>query len=150
MQAAAAEMKRGSGGRIVNTTGRAGLLGSYQQACHSAALAGVYGLTRAAAIELQQHRIAVNAIAPLARTRSTEELAALQGQPTLMPEYVAPATLFLASDLCGDWSGSVLAVEGGRVSVLQLVESRGRFKQSAGGPWTAEEIAEHWESIRKL
>ena len=75
-------------------------------AFHAAAKAGVYGLTRTAAIELQKHRVTVNALAPIAKTRMTEDLPMFQsGMNSLTPDHVAPAALFLASDLCGDRTG---------------------------------------------
>jgi NAD(P)-dependent dehydrogenase (short-subunit alcohol dehydrogenase family) len=147
-QAAALHLSSHGGGRIVNTVGRAGLIGSLGKVSEAVGQAGVYGLTRSAAIELQRHGITVNAVAPIARTRLTAEDPALDGQCDLTPEHVAAAILFLASDLCGNLSGCVLAVGGGRLSTYRVVESRGRFK---GGDtvWTPEEIAEHWESIAK-
>jgi hypothetical protein len=69
---------------------------------------------------------------------------------TLSPEHVAPAHLFLASDLCGDRTGIVLAVAGARMSVFKMVESAGRFKESDQGIWTAQEISENFEAISKL
>jgi NAD(P)-dependent dehydrogenase (short-subunit alcohol dehydrogenase family) len=149
-QAAARRMvARGEGGRIVNTTGIAGLQGNFGQASDSAAKAGVYGLTRTTAIELQKHRITANAIAPIARTRLTEDLPMFQGgMHHLSPEHVAPAALFLASDLCGDRSGHVLAVAGAQIYIYKLVQSGGRFKENEE-PWTAQEIAQHWGAIAK-
>jgi NAD(P)-dependent dehydrogenase (short-subunit alcohol dehydrogenase family) len=140
---------QGGGGRIVTTTSAVALTGSFGQANHGAAKAGVYGLTRALAVELQKHKITVNAVAPLARTRMTEELPALHGVDGLTPEHVAPAALFLASGLCGERTGYVLAVAGSRVFSLKLVETQGRFKEADGGVWTAEEISEHWDAIQK-
>jgi NAD(P)-dependent dehydrogenase (short-subunit alcohol dehydrogenase family) len=107
-------------------------------------------LTRTASIELQRFGIRVNAVAPLARTRLTEDLPMFQKVESLTPEHVAPAYLFLASDLCGDLTGQVLAVAGGKLSAYRLVESPGQYKETAGGRWQAEEIAEHWEIIAKL
>ncbi|MFM9013568.1 MAG: SDR family NAD(P)-dependent oxidoreductase, partial [Gemmatimonadota bacterium] len=46
-------VQRGGGGRIVNTTSVSGMLGNFGQANYAAAKAGVYGLTRTFAIELQ-------------------------------------------------------------------------------------------------
>jgi NAD(P)-dependent dehydrogenase (short-subunit alcohol dehydrogenase family) len=149
-QAAAQRMVEHAEGWVVNIVSRAGLLGDLDQANCAAADAGVYGLTRSAAIELQRHRIAVNAVAPLARTRLTEELPALTEMETLTTEHVAPVILFLSSRLSGGLTGHVLAVSGARVSVYKLVESRGVFKQSERGVWRAEEIAEHWEAISKI
>src|SRR4029077_14138377 len=109
-QAAAKQMvSQGGGGRIVNTTSVSGMMGNFGQANYAAAKAGIYGLTRTAAIELQKHRITVNALAPIAKTRLTEDLPMFQsGMETLPPAPVAPAALFLASDLCADRTGLVL------------------------------------------
>jgi NAD(P)-dependent dehydrogenase (short-subunit alcohol dehydrogenase family) len=148
-QAAALAMRK-SGGRIVNTTSVAGLLGNLGQANYAAAEAGVYGLTRTASIELQQHGITVNAVAPLARTRLTRDLPMFEKVESLSVEHVAPAYLFFASDLCADLTGQVLAVAGGKLSAYQLVESSGQYKETAGGHWQADEIADHWEVIAKL
>ena len=102
-QAFAKELvKQQSGGRIVNTTSVSGMLGNFGQANYAAAKAGVYGLTRTMSIELQKHRITVNAIAPIAKTRMTDDLPMFQGTDSLTPEHIAPAILFLSSDLCGD------------------------------------------------
>lgn len=139
----------GSGGRIVNTTSVSGMLGNFGQANFAAAKAGIYGLTRTCSIELQRHRITVNALAPIAKTRMTEDLPMFQGVDTLTPEHVAPAALYLASDLCEDRTGHVLAIAGARVYAFKVLETAGKFKESGGGIWTAEELAEHWDAIVK-
>ncbi len=149
-QAAAQQMiSQGGGGHIVHTTSVAGLLGNFGQASYAAAEAGVYGLTRTAAIELQKRRITVNALAPLAKTRMTVDLPMFQGVSTLTPEHVAPAAIFLASDLVGDRTGHLLAVAGARVYAYKIVESDGRLKED-GAPWTPAELARHWDSITKF
>jgi NAD(P)-dependent dehydrogenase (short-subunit alcohol dehydrogenase family) len=140
---------QGGGGRIVNTTSVSGMLGNFGQANYSAAKAGIYGLTRTMSIELQKHRITVNAIAPIAKTRMTEDLPMFQGVDTLTADHIAPAALFLASDLCGDRTGHVLAVAGARVYAFKVVETPGRFKESDNGVWTAQEIADSWDAIVK-
>ncbi len=135
--------------RIVNTTSVSGMLGNFGQANYAAAKAGIYGLTRTMSIELQKHRITVNAIAPIAKTRMTEDLPMFQGVDTMTPDHIAPAALFLASDLCGDKTGHVLAVAGARLYAFKVVETAGRFKDEARGVWTAQEIGENWEAIVK-
>jgi NAD(P)-dependent dehydrogenase (short-subunit alcohol dehydrogenase family) len=142
---------QGGGGRVVNTTSVSGMLGNFGQANYSAAKAGIYGLTRTMSIELQKHRITVNAIAPIAKTRMTEDLPMFQGVDTLTPEHIAPAALFLASDLCADRTGHVLAIAGARVYAFKVVETAGRFKETDdNGVWTAQEIAESWDAIIKV
>lgn len=149
-QAAAKQlMAQGEGGRIVNTTSVSGLLGNFGQANYAAAKAGIYGLTRTAAIEFQKHRITVNAIAPIAKTRMTDDLPMFQGIDTLTPEHIAPAVLFLASPLCADRTGHVLAVSGSRMYAYKVVEAKGKFKDG-NEVWTANEIAENWDAITKV
>lgn len=151
LQAAAKQMiAQGNGGHIVNTTSLSGMLGNFGQSNYSAAKAGIYGLTRTASIELQKHRITVNAIAPIAKTRMTEDLPMMQSADNLTPEHIAPAAVFLASDRVGDRTGHVLAVSGPRMYVYKVVESAGKFKETNNGVWTAEEIDEHWGAISKV
>jgi hypothetical protein len=62
---------------------------------------------------------------------------------------VAPAALFLASDLCGERTGYVLAVAGSRMYAFKVVETAGKFKDEDAGVWTPAEIADHWDAIVK-
>jgi NAD(P)-dependent dehydrogenase (short-subunit alcohol dehydrogenase family) len=148
-QAAAKQMvSQGQGGRIVNTTSVSGMLGNFGQANYAAAKAGIYGLTRTAAIELQKHRIFVNALAPIAKTRMTEDLPMFQHLSGVTPEHVAPAALFLASPLAGEKTGVVLAVSGSQMYAFKVVQTAGRFKDGDAA-WTPQEIAESWDAIVK-
>lgn len=150
IQAAARQMvSQGGQGRIVAMTGLPGYLGGFAQGNLAAACGGVHGLVRTAAIELQKHRITVNAIAALAKTRSTATLPALEGVTNVTPDYVAPVALFLSSDLCGDRSGLTIAVAGPRVHSFRFAESAGKFKDDGAGVFTPEEILEHWAGITK-
>lgn len=82
--------------RIVNTSSGAGLLGSVGQGNYSAAKAGIIGLTLVAAAELAPYGVQVNALAPAARTRMTEQTfaatmaAPAEGSSTRWPRRMSP------------------------------------------------------------
>ncbi|MBI1987794.1 MAG: SDR family NAD(P)-dependent oxidoreductase [Nitrospinae bacterium] len=143
-QAAARAMKQlGRGGRIVNTTSLAGLKGNFGQANYGAAKAGIYGLTRIAALELAREGITVNAIAPLAKTRMTEDVPAIPEE--MRPEQASPLVLFLTSDLAREVTGRVFGIHGQQIFEYQMITSPGATK--ASGLWTPQEIHERLAEI---
>ncbi|HEY6104680.1 MAG TPA: SDR family NAD(P)-dependent oxidoreductase [Anaeromyxobacteraceae bacterium] len=149
-QAAARAMKvQGRGGRIINTTSLSGLLGNFGQANYASAKAGIYGLTRVAALELQKSGITVNAVAPVAITRMTSDLAMFKGatEKDLGPQFIAPVVVFLASDLAQDVTGQVVGVQGGKVFLYRMETTGGVEKDPAKGLWTPEEIKAAWGKI---
>ncbi|GAA1365150.1 SDR family oxidoreductase [Streptomyces beijiangensis] len=102
--------------RVINTTSGAGLLGSVGQGNYAAAKAGIVGLTLVAAAEMGRYGVQVNAIAPAARTRMTEEtFGALEG----LPEDVSPLVVWLGSEGCQGVSGRVFEAEAGRITVME-------------------------------
>ena len=152
-QLAAKKMvEQGRGGKIVNTTSMSGMFGNFGQANYASAKAGIYGFTRTIAIELKKHNIQVNALAPVARTRMTEDLPMFQAMANenYGPQFVAPAALFLASPLADDISGEVLAVAGTKLSIYRVVESQGVMQDDPSRLWNAREIREQWDAISSL
>lgn len=138
------------GGSLINMTSTSGMLGNLGQLNESSAKAGIYGLTRTASIELQKYGIRVNALAAIAKTRLTEDLPMFEKTgDSMSPAHIAPAALFLASDLSEELSGTVLSVTGGRISTFELAESQGRLKEADGGIWTPAEISENYDSIAR-
>jgi NAD(P)-dependent dehydrogenase (short-subunit alcohol dehydrogenase family) len=110
-------------GRIINTTSASGLFGNFGQANYGAAKAGLAGLTRVLAIEGAGRGIKVNAIAPIAATRMTEDvLGDLAAKVT--PESVSPLVAYLAHEECSV-NGHIYSVGGGRVARIFLAETRG-------------------------
>ena len=61
-------------GRIVNTTSVSGIYGNPGQANYGAAKAGIAAFTNIAALEVARYGVTVNAVAPVALTRMTEDL----------------------------------------------------------------------------
>jgi NAD(P)-dependent dehydrogenase (short-subunit alcohol dehydrogenase family) len=122
-QVAARQMVKQGGGRIITTASINGLRGVENLVGYNAAKAGVIELTKTMAVELAQHRITVNAIAPAQiDTRLTRTLPeeARQRRVARIPmgrfgevDEVARAALFLASDDASYITGHTLAVDGG-------------------------------------
>jgi NAD(P)-dependent dehydrogenase (short-subunit alcohol dehydrogenase family) len=107
--------------RVINTTSPSGLFGAPGQTNYGAAKAGIAGFTVIAAMELARYGVTVNAVAPTALTRLTEDLAAvheLAGQVDLAPEAVSPVLLWLAGAAAKDVTGRILAVIGGTIAVV--------------------------------
>ncbi|HEY2302166.1 MAG TPA: SDR family oxidoreductase [Acidimicrobiales bacterium] len=99
--------------RIINTTSVAGLYANPGQTNYGAAKAGIAAFTQIAAQELGRYGVTVNAIAPGALTRLTEDL----GLPEEMtarfePGWVAPVVTWLASPQSADVTGQVIESSG--------------------------------------
>ncbi|MFG2194047.1 SDR family oxidoreductase [Streptomyces sp. NPDC048639] len=112
--------------RVINTSSGAGLLGSVGQGNYAAAKAGIVGLTLVAAAEMGRYGIQVNAIAPAARTRMTEQtFAATMAAPagggfdTMAPENVAPLAVWLGSAASEGVTGRVFEAEAGRITLME-------------------------------
>lgn len=129
-------------GRVVNTSSNSGILGNFGQSNYGAAKMGLVGFTRVLAAEGRKYNIGVNAIAPVAQTRMTEELLGEAGNQ-LDPKLVTPVVCWLASDACTT-SGEVYSVAGGVVARFFIGLTPGYFEREL----TAEVVRDHWDEIR--
>ena len=129
-------------GRIVNTSSGAGVFGNFGQTNYGAAKMGLVGFTRVLAVEGAKSNIKANAIAPVAKTRMTEELLGAVADK-LAPEFVTPVVIYLAHESC-PVSGEVYSVGGGRVARVFIGVTPG-YVDSKLSP---ELVRDHFDQIR--
>ncbi|MGP0029280.1 MAG: SDR family oxidoreductase [Acidimicrobiales bacterium] len=113
--------------RVINTTSPSGIYGNVGQTNYGAAKAGIAAFTVIAAMELGRYGVTVNAIAPAALTRMTENLgmgaASAAKKPEefdpLDPGNIAPLVVWLGSAESAAITGRVFNVQGGNISVAE-------------------------------
>jgi NAD(P)-dependent dehydrogenase (short-subunit alcohol dehydrogenase family) len=110
--------------RIINTSSTSGLFANPGQTNYGAAKSGIATFSIIAAKELGRYGVTVNAIAPGARTRMTENLGGNMAKPpepgafdSRAPENIAPLVTWLASPESAAITGQVFLVGGGRIGI---------------------------------
>jgi NAD(P)-dependent dehydrogenase (short-subunit alcohol dehydrogenase family) len=136
-------MRESSYGRIVNTASGSGLFGNFGQSNYGAAKMGLVGLTRVLAVEGAKYNIKANVIAPVAKTRMTEDLLGPEIADKLQPGLVTPIVTYLAHEDC-PVTGEVYTVGGGRVARVFLGVTPG----VADPALTAEIVRDRFDEIR--
>jgi NAD(P)-dependent dehydrogenase (short-subunit alcohol dehydrogenase family) len=131
--------------RVINTTSVAGIYANPGQTNYGAAKAGIATFTQIAAQELTRYGVTVNAVAPGALTRLTDDLG-LPDETTsrFEPRWVAPVVTWLASPLSADVTGEVIESSG---LVLAIAEGWHRGPSTEEPP---EEPADVDAVVRKL
>jgi NAD(P)-dependent dehydrogenase (short-subunit alcohol dehydrogenase family) len=129
-------------GRIVNTSSGAGVFGNFGQTNYGAAKMGLVGLTRVLAVEGAKNNIKANAIAPVAKTRMTEDLLGPIADK-LLPESITPLVVFLAHEDC-PVTGELYTLGGGRVARVFLGVTKGIVDPKL----TAETVRDRFGEIR--
>ena len=135
--------------RIINTSSPSGLFGNVGQSNYGAAKAGIAAFTVITAAELGRYGVTVNAIAPTARTRMTEDLPFVQamgakdpetGFDPLAPENISPLVVWLGSEASSNVTGRVFFLLGGTISVVEGWVNGPTVTRNE--PWTPGEIGE--------
>jgi NAD(P)-dependent dehydrogenase (short-subunit alcohol dehydrogenase family) len=109
--------------RVICTSSTSGLFANPGQSNYGAAKSGIATFAIIASKELARYGVTVNAIAPGARTRMTENLSGSRRAPERgewderAPENIAPLVAWLASPESRGITGRVFLVSGGRIAV---------------------------------
>jgi NAD(P)-dependent dehydrogenase (short-subunit alcohol dehydrogenase family) len=139
-----AKAGRANQARLITTSSSSGIYGNVGQTNYGAAKAGIAAFTVIAAKELERYGVTVNAIAPGARTRMTEDLGGARVAPPgdfdpRSPENVAPLVVWLGSERSAGVTGRVFNVAGGRISVAEGWRAGPGLDK--GARWDPEELS---------
>jgi NAD(P)-dependent dehydrogenase (short-subunit alcohol dehydrogenase family) len=110
--------------RIINTTSVSGIYGNVGQSNYGAAKAGIASFTGIVALELARYGVTVNAVAPNALTRMTENLAGAlatdeEKKEQMSPRWIAPIVTWLASTESNAVTGRVFEAAGDVLAVAE-------------------------------
>jgi NAD(P)-dependent dehydrogenase (short-subunit alcohol dehydrogenase family) len=144
IRAAWPHFQRQQYGRVVLTTSGVGMFGMLNSASYGTAKAGIYGLTRALALEGEAHGIKANAFWPSAFTRmvrGSEDLVRRMraGMPV---ELAIPVAIWMAHESCSV-TGETLHGGSGRISRVVVAETMGVHKPDM----RAEDVADFLSDI---
>jgi short-subunit dehydrogenase len=130
-------------GRIVLTSSSSGIYGNFGQTNYGAAKMGLVGFMNSLWLEGQKYGIKVNALAPIAATRMTENIIPEHILAMLQPEAVTPAVIFMASKDAPN--RQIIAAGAGVYARVVIQETPGIFLHE--DQRDAEHIAAAWEQI---
>jgi NAD(P)-dependent dehydrogenase (short-subunit alcohol dehydrogenase family) len=136
-------MKAQNYGRIVVTTSSTGLYGNFGQANYGAAKLSLVGFMNTIKIEGQKNNIHINAIAPVAATRMTENILPPQIAERLKPEFVTPGVVYLVSEEAP--TGAILTAGAGTFALAHMCETEGVYLGEGG--LSVEEVRDNWARI---
>jgi NAD(P)-dependent dehydrogenase (short-subunit alcohol dehydrogenase family) len=136
-------MKAQNYGRIVVTTSSTGLYGNFGQANYGAAKLSLVGFMNTIKIEGQKNNVHINAIAPVAATRMTENILPPQLADRLKPEYVTPGVVYLVSEEAP--TGAILTAGAGTFALAHMCETEGVYLGEGG--LSVEEVRDNWAKI---
>ena len=140
-------MKEKGYGRFVFTSSAAGLFGNFGQANYGAAKAGLVGLSNVLAIEGMKYNIKSNAIAPLARTRMTEDILGPFVE-MVDPQQVMPMVVYLCSEH-NEFTHEIFTAGGGRYGRVFVGTNKGWFAGQGVVP-SVEELSGHLSEVRDI
>ncbi|MFH1090084.1 MAG: SDR family NAD(P)-dependent oxidoreductase [Pseudomonadota bacterium] len=143
------KMREQGYGRIIFTTSASGLYGNFGQSNYAAAKMGLVGFMNTLKSECGKYNIKVNAIAPVAATRLTEDVTPPDLLAKIKPEFVTPAVLYMCSEKCQD-NGLIISAGMGYFSRAAILTGKGAVVGDGVQPPSVEEIHKNFAAVNTL
>ena len=146
-QAVWGHMRERGYGRVVMTSSSSGIYGNFGQANYGAMKLGLMGLANTLAIEGAKYNIHVNTIAPIAKSRMTEGLAAFGDEllNALEPVRVAPLVAYLCHESCPE-TDKKYEVGANWMAEIRLERTQGALLPLSHHV-TPEDVVANWDKI---
>ncbi|GGP65691.1 3-oxoacyl-ACP reductase [Shewanella algicola] len=136
-------MKQQNYGRIVMTTSSSGMYGNFGQANYGAAKMALIGLMNTLVLEGAKNNIHINALAPTAGTRMTEDLMPEEIVKAFAPEAVTAGMLTLCDEAAPN--RFILCAGAGGYSSAGIFETDGCFIPTA--KQSPEAVRDNWDQL---
>jgi NAD(P)-dependent dehydrogenase (short-subunit alcohol dehydrogenase family) len=148
-RAAAPYFKDQGSGSYVHFTSGTGLIGNFGQSNYGAAKAGIVGLSRTIAIDMEKFSVRSNCVSPFAFTRMIEtikpttdaEIKRVERLKSMGAEKIAPLVVFLLGDAAREVTGQIFAVRQNEVFLMSQPRPIRTVHRSEG--WTPGTLATH-------
>jgi NAD(P)-dependent dehydrogenase (short-subunit alcohol dehydrogenase family) len=148
-QPALAVMREHNYGRIIVTSSTSGIFGNFGQSNYGAAKMGLVGLMNVVKLEASKYNVHINATAPTAYSRMTENLIPPELAPKLQAKFNVPMVVYLCSEECQE-NGSIFTMGAGWYAKTAIVCATGACLGDGSRDIPAEEIRENFGRISDM
>lgn len=148
-QPAVAVMREHNYGRIIVTSSTSGIFGNFGQSNYGAAKMGLVGFMNVLKLEVSKFNVHINAIAPNAYSRMTENLIPKELAPKLQAKFNVPMVVYLCSEECKE-NGSIFTMGAGWYAKTAVVCAPGACLGDGSRDIPAEEVRENFARITDL
>jgi NAD(P)-dependent dehydrogenase (short-subunit alcohol dehydrogenase family) len=148
-QPALAVMREHNYGRIIVTSSTSGIFGNFGQINYGAAKMGLVGFMNVLKLEATKYNVHINAIAPNAYSRMTENLIPKELAPKMQAKFNVPMVVYLCSEECRE-NGSIFTMSSGWYAKTAVVLAPGACLGDGSRDIPAEEVRDNFDKITDM